>query len=414
MKKLLIRGGRPLYGSVDISGAKNSVLPILAASVLAEGVTTLENCPDIRDVDSALSILRHLGCEVSRDGSRITVDSAHLTSCEVPFGPAREMRSSVIFLGPLAARCGRARLSLPGGCELGPRPVDLHIRGLESLGADVHEQGGELFCLCPRLRGAEITLELPSVGATENIMLAASRCGGTVIHNAAREPEICDLARYLNLLGADIHGAGSPDIYIGGGASPGNVHFRIMADRIEAATVACACAACGGEVFLRGAAACDMSAVLEVLDRCGCGVNASPEGIKISAGELAYAGEIVTEAFPGFPTDAQAPMMAAMCLARGETVFFENIFADRFRHVPGLMAMGADIEVSGRKAVVRGVSRLRGAALKCTDLRGGAAFVIAALAARGESIIDDIYHIDRGYRPIEGIFAPLGADIKRI
>ena len=415
MSQLLVRGGKPLNGEVTIQGAKNSVLPILAATVLAGDRVVLRGCPRLRDVDASIRILQSLGCRTQWEGDTLEVDTAALNRCEISDILMREMRSSAIFLGAVLARLGKADISYPGGCELGPRPIDLHLSGLRDLGADIREEGGVLHCTARRLTGRELMLSLPSVGATENLMLAACGAEGTtMISNAAREPEIVDLQDFLNACGADVSGAGSSAITVRGKMPLHGCEFRCMPDRIVAATYLCACASAGGEVGLRGARERHLATVADALRQAGCVVSAGEEGIICRCSRrLRSIRPVRTAPYPGFPTDAQAVVMAAMLKSRGTTVFEENIFENRYRHVDELTRMGADIRVAGRVAVVTGVERLSGAALRCTDLRGGAAMCVAALAADGESRIFETAHIDRGYEDIARDLRALGADIVR-
>lgn len=416
MSYFVIRGGKPLYGRVDISGAKNSVLPILAATLLNEGRTVLHNCPDLRDVTSAIAILQHLGCIVEKNGSTIMVDSSSVSRHDVPISLMREMRSSVIFLGPIIARCGQARLSFPGGCELGPRPIDLHLSALRKLGVEIREEGGEIFCTAEDMTGQDILLSFPSVGATENIMLAATACRGvTRIINAAREPEIADLQQFLQKCGAAVSGGGESRITIAGGGARNDVVHHILPDRIEAATYLCAAAVSGGEVTLQHVEPDHFGTVTALLSEAGCQIKTVGRNVTIvSDGHLRCMPPVRTMPYPGFATDAQAPLMAAACLAKGTTVFVENIFENRYRHTAELARLGADIRLAGRVAVVTGRPWLYGADVRCTDLRGGAALVVAGLAAKGETVVEDIYHIDRGYTAMEERLSALGAEIRRI
>ena len=415
MQYYLVEGGKPLHGSIPISGAKNSVLPILAATLLTGGRTILHNCPDLRDVRSALEILEHLGCRTRRQGSDILVDSSGASRWDVPHALMREMRSSVIFLGPILARFGKARLSLPGGCEIGQRPIDLHLAALRRLGAEIREEGGDILCRAGDLRGREIILSFPSVGATENAMLTACACSGvTRIINAAREPEIADLQAFLQKAGADIGGSGESVITVSGGMPRRDVEHTILPDRIETATYLCAAAACGGEVTLTETQPEQVGTVLQCLSEAGCTVRTAGRSITLLAPErLGHIAQVRTMPYPGFPTDAQAPLMAAACTGQGASVFLETIFENRYRHVSELARMGADIRVSGRTALVNGAA-LHGASVRCTDLRGGAALVIAALAARGESRIEAITHIDRGYECLAEKLTALGGSICRL
>ena len=412
-----ILGGRHLEGTVRVHGAKNSVLPILCATLLAAGVSVIHNCPRLSDVDASIAILRHLGCRVEREGTTVTVDAGALDRSDVPEALMREMRSSVIFLGAILARTGRADVSMPGGCELGPRPIDLHLAALKRLGAEIEQRGGSLLCHGGgRLRGAEIDLALPSVGATENAMLAACGAAGeTVIRNAAREPEVVDLQNFLNACGARVSGAGSSAVSIEGGQDLHGCTYRVMPDRIAAATYLCAAASAGGDIYLRGAEEGHLSTVTAALREAGCTVTADSGGIRALCRErLRAVGPVQTAPYPGFPTDAQAVLMAALLRSRGATVFEENIFENRYRHVDELIRMGASIRVSGRVAVVTGVERLHSAPVRCTDLRGGAALCVAALAAEGETRVSQICHIDRGYEDLARDLRALGADAVRV
>lgn len=415
MSELIIQGGRRLQGERKIQGAKNSVLPILAATILTGDAVYLEDCPKLRDVEISIQILRELGCQAEWKGPDLAVDTRGLNRCGISDILMREMRSSAIFLGAILARCREAELSYPGGCELGPRPIDLHLAGLRDLGAEIREEGGVLLARAADLQGRALFLSLPSVGATENLMLAACGAEGTtVLSNAAREPEIVDLQNFLRSCGAEVRGAGSSTITIQGGRKLHGGTYRCLPDRIVAATYLCATAAAGGESFLRGAQEQHLLPVATALRQAGCRITGDAEGIRCQGeGILQAVGPVRTAPYPGFPTDAQAPLMAALVRSQGATVFEENLFEDRYRHVDELRRMGADIQVSGRVAVVRGVETLHGASLRCTDLRGGAALCIAALAAEGESRIGALRHIDRGYQDLCGDLAALGAEIRR-
>ena len=416
MSQLLVRGGSRLGGEVTVQGAKNSVLPILAATLLTGGQVKLRGCPRLRDVDASIRILQGLGCKASWETDGLVVDTAGLRGCAVSDTLMREMRSSAIFLGAILARCGRAELSYPGGCELGPRPIDLHLAGLRDLGAEIDDTGGHLHCRAACLRGTDLVLSLPSVGATENLMLAACGAEGvTSIANAAREPEIVDLQNFLNACGARVSGAGTSTIIVEGGQRLHGCTYTVMPDRIAAATYLCAVASAGGRGFLRGAREAHLATVTALLREAGCTVRSDAAGIGCACEKrLRAVRPVRTAPYPGFPTDAQAVLMAALLRSRGATVFEENIFENRYRHVDELIRMGADIQVSGRVAVVSGTDTLYGAAVQCTDLRGGAALCVAALAAEGESRIMRIGHIDRGYESLERDLSALGADIVRI
>lgn len=408
-----IRGGNTLEGACFVQGSKNATLPIIAASIISPARSELMNVPQLRDVDAALRILRHLGCTAEQRQNEVFIDSTYLSGSSIPHSLMEEMRSSVIFMGALLARCGEARLSLPGGCQLGKRPIDLHLSALRKMGAQIEEDGPEIYCRAERLRGAEIELPFPSVGATENIMLAAcSARGRTVIRGAAREPEISALQDYLAAMGAKISGAGSDTLTIEGFAASGRAVCRIIPDRIVASTIACAAAAVGGNVEMRGVAPEHFSTVLYFLNQAGCDIINSNRAVRVkSTGRLKAPGEISTQPYPGFPTDAQPVLMAALLRAEGKTVITENIFENRYRQVPELRRLGADIITQGRRAEIWGVDCLHGTALNATDLRGGAAMIVAGLSADGETVIFDDGHITRGYERFDVRLRALGADI---
>ncbi len=414
MSYLEIRGGVPLSGRLRVQGAKNSVLPILAAALLAPGQSVLHNCPDLSDVAATGKILRLLGCGVEREEKTLLVDASQPTGCAIPDPLMREMRSSVIFLGAMLARLGRAELSYPGGCELGPRPIDLHLAALRSLGAEIVEEQGRLRCTVGRgLVGRELCLSIPSVGATENAMLAACGARGTTtIVGAAREPEIVDLQNFLNAMGGRVSGAGSPVVLVEGEAPLHPAEYTVMGDRIAAATYLCAVGAAGGRLELEGAEASSLAAVTACLQEAGCEIKILGDRIALnSRGRLRGIRPVRTAPYPGFPTDAQAVLMAALAGGCGTTMFVENMFASRYRHVDELSRMGADIQLAGRVAVVTG-KPLHGAGVHSTDLRGGAALVVAALAAEGVSRVDGLEHILRGYEDLEGQLSALGADVR--
>ena len=412
---LMIEGGRRLSGDLTVQGAKNSVLPILAACILSGDVCVLQRCPHLEDVDTSIDILRHLGCAVRWNGPDLEVDSSTLTRWDIPDRLMRRMRSSVVFLGAILARCGQAELSYPGGCAIGARPIDLHLSALRTLGACIREEGGSLDCTAPCLTGAEIVLSIPSVGATENAMLAACGAEGvTVISNAAREPEIVELQCFLNEMGASVEGAGSSTVVVEGGRVLHGCSHRVRPDRMVAATYLCAAAGAGGSVYLEGADYRQLSVVLSVLQQAGCRIRSDEKGIRLrSSGRLSAVAPIRTSPYPGFPTDAQAVMMAALLRSRGTTVFVENLFENRYRHVPQMQRMGANIRTEGRVAVVCGAEELRGAPVRATDLRGGAALVAAGLQAAGVTRVEETHHIERGYSDLVGDLARLGARISR-
>ncbi len=413
MAKLIIEGGKPLRGEIDVCGAKNAALPILAATVLCGGVCRIHNCPRLSDVDAAMKILTHLGCTCAREDGCVVVDSSAVTSCEIPDDLMREMRSSIVFLGAIAGRCREARLSFPGGCELGPRPIDLHLQALRALGLQIDEAHGGLDCHTDGLKGCEITLAIPSVGATENILLASSVAKGkTVIRNAAREPEISDLADFLNSAGARIQGAGSSNIEIEGVQRLHPTAHTVIPDRIIAATYMAAAATTGGRLRLKNILPSHLIPVLEYFRVAGCGLDVAERSLLLEAPpRLHRIPTVRTMAYPGFPTDAQPPVLAMSTVADGTSVFVENIFENRFRYVDELVRMGAKIKVEGRVAVVEGVPRLSGAKTEATDLRGGAAVVVAALGADGRTEIGNIGHIRRGYEDLEGCLSSVGAAI---
>ncbi len=402
-----------LEGEYPVQGSKNASLPILAASIVCPAVTELEGVPCLDDVDAALRILRHLGCETRQDGHSVYIDSRTVSLSHIPNDLMAEMRSSVIFMGALLARCGEAKLSPPGGCQLGKRPIDLHLYALRRLGAEIEEENGEISCRAERLRGTEIVLPFPSVGATENAVLAACAASGkTVIQGAAREPEIVALQDYLRAAGVDISGAGSDRIVISRGRPRTHIHMNIISDRIVASTVACAAAAVGGDVTLKNIDPSQISTVMHFLNEAGCDIiRKSGEVRIISDGRLKAVGPVSTAPYPGFPTDAQPVLMAALLKADGVTRIYENIFENRFRQVEEFCRLGADIQTDGMTAEIHGVPELHGAQLKATDLRGGAAMLIAALSAEGESAVLDSGHITRGYENFDSCLRTLGASI---
>ena len=410
-----ITGGRPLAGTVAVQGAKNSVLPMMAAALLAPGVSVIHNCPDLTDVSAAMDILRLLGCSVTREGDTVTINAASPVPTPIPEQLSRELRSSVIFMGAMLSRMGTGELAYPGGCDLGPRPIDLHLSALRMLGADIREEQGTLrFGWSRWPRGREVCLALPSVGATENAMLAACGCPGvTTIVGAAREPEIVDLGRFLAAMGADIAGVGESTIVIRGGKALFPARYTVMGDRIAGATYLCAAAAAGGEIEVTGLRGEHLSALLAILEEAGCVVYTQGASICLrSDGLLEGVSPVRTGPYPAFPTDCQPLLMAALAGGNGSTIFVENMFDSRYRHVNELARMGADIRVDGRVAVVKGRERLHGASVRGTDLRGTAALVIAALSAQGVSQVHDLRYIRRGYDGLERDLAALGAEIR--
>ena len=423
MDALVIEGksgqaGR-LQGAVTVSGAKNAALPVLFATLLSDQDCTLTNVPDLLDISTTLKILEHIGATVEWDhNSRSAlVNARSCSSLEAPYELVRTMRASVLVLGPLLARFGKARVSLPGGCTIGARPVNLHLMALEKMGAQIQIDGGYINASCSKLRGCEIQFPTISVGATENIMMAACLAEGTtVLENAAREPEITDLAHFLKLAGADIHGEGTGTITIKGMNHLKPAKHQIIADRIEAGTYLTACALTGGDVFLPGVSASLLSAVIDKLREAGATIEVSQQGIRVrSTGELKGV-DILTKEFPGFPTDMQAQFMAAMCTAHHSSIINENIFENRYMHVPELVRLGADITIQGNTAVVRGKGPggLSGATVMATDLRASASLILAALTAKGSTTVRRIYHLDRGYERMEEKLSQLGARIRRV
>ena len=414
MCELLVEGGERLYGELTIQGSKNSVLPILAATLLCADTCVIENCPKLRDVDASVAILRHLGCCTHWEDSALVVDTARMDRAVVPDALMREMRSSVIFLGAILARCKEATICYPGGCELGPRPIDLHLSALSALGAEIRETGGELKCRGGTLLGSDVYLPMPSVGATENALLCACGADGvTTIYNAAREPEILDLQCYLRKLGARISGAGTSTVTVSGFRPQPFVEHTIMPDRIVAATILCAGAACGGDVELQGVDPDHFLTVLDSLSEAGCAIIKTASTVRLtSTGRLTAPRPVVTQPYPGFPTDAQPPLMAACLKAKGTTVFTENIFTNRYRHAEEFRRLGAAVSIEGRVAYVTGVDRLTGAPLTSSDLRGGAAMIVAGLSAEGETEILDNGYINRGYDRFDACLSALGADVR--
>ncbi len=416
MPHLTISGGRTLNGKVKLQGAKNSALPILAATLLAKGESIIHNCPNITDVEASLSILRSLGCSCSLQDNTVTVDSSNADKFCISDSLMSEMRSSVIFLGAMLAVNHKAELCAPGGCELGLRPINLHIDAFRRMGVKITEQYGRLSCVADNgLQGCTIDLPVASVGATENIMIAATTASGeTVIRNAAKEPEICDLADYLRACGANVAGDGTTVITVSGVKTLHPACHTVIPDRIVAATYLSATAMCGGDVYIDGANENHLISVMPCFEQMGCSVTSDKSGIRIkSNGRISRIGTVRTAEYPGFPTDAQPVMLAAASIANGTSIFVENIFSNRFRYVSELAKMGAHISVLDRVAVVDGVFQLTSSKLTATDLRGGAAMVIAALKANGESKIYSIDHIERGYEDIVRAYSHLGADIKK-
>ncbi|MCL6445795.1 MAG: UDP-N-acetylglucosamine 1-carboxyvinyltransferase [Alicyclobacillus sp.] len=415
MDALEIRGGRRLTGECRVYGAKNAALPILAATVMVEGVSVLHGVPELEDVRVMMAILRSLGARVERVGDTVNVDSTSLTQTNVPADLMRRMRSSIFLMGPLLARLGEVRVSKPGGCVIGQRPIDYHLRGMRLLGAHIEERHGYIRCTSNRLLGTHITLDFPSVGATENLIMAAALADGvTVIENAAREPEIVDLANFMCECGADISGAGEDRIVVRGVHHLTCCTHRIIPDRIVAGTLLIAAAATRGSLTLHGAAPEHLGALLGKLREAGVRVKTEHDIISVECTDRLSGVDIRTAPYPGFPTDLQAPFMALLTMADGTSVVRENVFEARYKHVNELARMGADITVDLRTAVIRGIPQLSGANVEATDLRGGAALIIAGLAADGITRVEGLQHIDRGYQQIDTFLRDLGADVVRV
>ena len=416
MSAFVINGGRRLNGSLCVQGSKNSVLPILAATVLVDGVSVIHNCPDLSETASTVKILKGLGCKVLREGNSIIVDSSSISSSEISEDLMREMRSSVIFLGAILGRTKTAVVSTPGGCEIGLRPIDLHIYAMKQMGASISEDYGKLVCNADNgLIGSKITFSFPSVGATENAILASVTAKGTTtIVNAAREPEIIDLCDFLNKCGGEISGAGESVITIRGKDKLNPCEYSVICDRIACATYLIAGAVTGGDVNLQNTNPVHLNAILPLLEEAGCRINIRCKEIRLKApNKLNRIDKIVTQPYPGFPTDAQAPFTTLACVANGTSVIVENIFESRFKHIPELVRMGARIRMEGRVAVIDGVERLYGAEVVSPDLRGGAALVLAGLCAQGVTTVKNTKFIDRGYEDFENNLSMLNADVRR-
>ena len=418
MGKFIIKGGRPLNGCVQIQGSKNAVLPILAASILNRGTCKLNNCPDLRDVNVALEILNIIGSETKFQNNVIETTCSEIKNTIVPNHLATEMRSSIIFLGPMLARCKEISISYPGGCEIGPRPIDIHIKALKKMGAEIaFANEGILCCKAKELVGCEIHLDYPSVGATENIMLAAVYAKGrTIINNPAKEPEIVSLENYLRALGVSVHGAGSGRIIVDGdNYIDCNIEFDIIPDRIEAGTMMAAAAITGGELVLQNIIPYHIRPIISKIIETGCNITEWNDGLKISAPKSLRSVDVIrTSPYPGYPTDMQPQMVAALTVASGTSIVIETVFDNRLGFIEELRKMGADILIEGRTAVIKGVSDLYGAYVKSKDLRGGAALILAGLRAAGETVVDGSIHVERGYDKIEDKLKCIGADIIKI
>ena len=416
MDKYIINGGKKLYGKIKLQSAKNTVLPLLAAAVLTDEKVVIRNVPKISDVENMLHILTEVGCKICRQNDCAIIDSSNAASHEIPTRLTKELRSSVFMLGSVLTRFHRAKISYPGGCDIGLRPIDLHLSGLKKLGVVISEEDGYIHCQTDKLVGAEILLDFPSVGATENIILAAVKAEGlTIIRNAAKEPEIVDLQNFLNAMGARVRGGGGGTVLIEGVKHLHGVEYKPIGDRIEAGTYLIAAASCGGEVETNGVSAENIAALLHKLRENGCKIHTKNDKILLkSDGRLQAVDLIETMPFPGFPTDLQAQYSALCTTAKGTTLIVENLFETRYRYAAELKRMGADITVRGRTAMIRGVEKLHGACVTASDLRGGASLVLAGLQAEGQSTVMDLFHIDRGYEDMEFKLKSLGADIRRV
>jgi UDP-N-acetylglucosamine 1-carboxyvinyltransferase len=419
MDKLLVTGPHRLEGTVKVSSAKNATLPILAAALLFETPVRLADIPKLNDVATMLKLLESMGLKIERSGKDITIDASHVSNLVADYALVKTMRASVLVLGPMLARYGKAKVSLPGGCAIGARPVDIHLTGLEKMGAKIQIEQGYILAECERLQGANLTLSFPSVGATENLMMAAVYADGeTIIENAAREPEIVDLANFLIHFGVTVEGAGTSRIRIVG-ASPQKKYsapkpYRVIGDRIEAATFIIAGLMSNSHIKVIGFEPWTLDSVLETLEKMGGKINRLADGVEVLPSGRLKGAVIETAPFPGFPTDVQAQMMALMCLCDGNSVITEQIFENRFMHVPELARMGCKISLKGNAALIEGVEALSGAPVMCTDLRASAALILAALQAKGQSEIQRVYHLDRGYEDLEAKFKGLGAKVERV
>ncbi|MEO7109733.1 MAG: UDP-N-acetylglucosamine 1-carboxyvinyltransferase [Polyangiaceae bacterium] len=420
MDAIVVRGGAPLRGNVRISGAKNAALPILCATLLSDGASLLRNVPRLRDIDTTAALLRFLGRDVTVDAPEVRVAAGSDVRPEAPYELVKQMRASVLVLGPLLARFGRAKVSLPGGCAIGARPIDQHLKGLEAMGAKITLDRGYVIAEGPaggRLKGAEIVFDLPTVTGTENLMMAAALAKGrTTLVNCAREPEVEELGRILNKMGCEVKGAGTDVIEIVG-VDPGNlapIDHAIIPDRIEAGTYMIAAAATGGDVTIEGAEMHDLEALIVKMRQAGVEIAAEGDKIRVRREKELRAVSVTTAPHPGFPTDMQAQFLVLMCFARGESLITETIFENRFMHVPELHRMGATIALRGKTAVVEGSEKLFGASVMATDLRASASLVIAGLVAEGETEVRRVYHLDRGYERIEEKLQKLGATINRV
>jgi UDP-N-acetylglucosamine 1-carboxyvinyltransferase len=415
LDKLIIHGGKRLKGEVAISGAKNAALPIMAASLLSSGYSTISRVPDLRDIMTMGRLLANLGAGFHYEDRKAFINTEKIKIYEAPYDLVRKMRASILVLGPLLSRYGRAKVSLPGGCAIGARPINFHLNGLEKMGADIKLESGYVIAKVKRLRGASLYFDIPTVTGTENLMMAASLAKGiTLLENAAREPEVTDLANALISMGAKIRGAGESVIEIEGVDELKPVDYTIIPDRIEAGTFMAIAGISGGDIVLKGCRQKHLDASIMKLKEAGLSFENVPDGLRVTGPGRPTASDIKTQPYPGFPTDMQAQFMSLMCIADGTSIIKEAIFENRFMHVAELKRMGADITVEGGVATVKGISKLKGAPLMATDLRASASLIVAALAAKGETVIHRIYHLDRGYENMEGKLSKIGADVKRI
>jgi len=415
LSSIVIEGGRPLVGTVKISSAKNAVLPVLAASLLTESQCIIEDAPELEDVKVMIEVLKSLGARAQREGDSIKITASEINSFEAPYDLVRKMRASFLVMGPLLARKGRARISVPGGCAIGSRPIDLHLKGFAALGAEIELGHGYVEAKSKKLTGSTIYLDFPSVGATENIMMAAALAEGqTTIENAAKEPEIIDIANFLNSMGAKIRGAGTDIIKIEGVKELSGISYTVIPDRIETGTFLVAGAITGGNILLENVVPEHLKPVIAKLIECGATITEEPEGLRVIGNGRPMASDVKTMPYPGFPTDMQAQIMAYLSTALGTSMVIETVFENRFMHVEELKRMGAKIKIEGRSAVIEGVEKLSGAPVKATDLRAGAALILAGLAAEGTTKVMNTYHIDRGYVNIVEKLQNLGASIKKV
>jgi len=415
LDKIIVSGGNRLEGKLTISGAKNAVLPIIVGSLLSTGKCKIQDVPQLADVRTICEVLEMLGAKVDFQGNILNIDSSEITNYEAPYEYVRKMRASVLIMGPLLARLGKVKISMPGGCAIGTRPIDLHLKGLEALGARVSMDHGNIEARAEKLKGTKIYLDFPSVGATENIMMAATMAEGqTIIENAAEEPEIVDLANFLNSMGAKVKGAGTSVIRIEGVDSLGGTNHTIIPDRIEAGSYLVAGAITGGDLFLENVIIDHLKPIIAKLQECGVQVYEENNGLRVIGTEDYKAVDVKTLPYPGFPTDMQAQFMALMAVANGTSLITETVFENRFMHADELKRMGADIKIEGRSAVIEGVKQITGCPVKATDLRAGAALILAGLVADGDTEISGVHHIDRGYENIVGKLKTVGAKITRV